>query len=813
MMDDIIVSLSVFMTKSSFQTRSRTYATPKSKTTTSPDDRVKDTKLALTSLFDRLGLKPTNNAPTADVNLDNDNSNTEDATAEAVTAMDLGVIYRKANQLDKSVGKAQPRDGMVVTLREYQATGLGFMLWKENAAAEAKRANGVGSMSPLWHEVGRRLLLVSLYILPSGDVFYFNPYSGELSLDFPTEEHTCGGILADEMGLGKTIEILSLIHTNRRTETPRQKSSAFSAIMGGGSGSDKFKGPTPINSTLIVCPLNVLGQWRNEINRCFDPGEVSVEMYYGNERTKRNRNLFVRPDAGLIVLTTYGTLASEFGDGSEVEESPLYNVAWFRVVLDEAHYIKERSTKVSKACCALIADKRWAVTGTPIVNSLEDLYSLVHFLKVEPWSHWSFWHAFISVPFAKKDPRALEIVQTVLEPVILRRTKDLKDADGNPIVELPPKRIEIKYLEFSQEERDIYDSLTNYSKRRLSDLKSIGKADYAHVFRLILRLRQACDHPLLLKSASSSDDEPEPTFIGLQELVSNYCGSGGGGEAGVEFTQSLIQELEGDEEKECPVCLDACADPVVLPCLHVVCCACMEDFLRKKVGCGEEGECPVCRTKCSERDLLRVIKQTGGGGDANGAGADVNGENGKRKPSIALRSASFKASAKLRALIETLKDVRSGHPGVKTVVFSQWTSMLNLVEIVLKEHEFGFVRLDGTLTQKAREAVLERFADDDDTTVLIASLRSSGVGINLTMASRVVMVDPWWNESVETQAIDRVHRLGQTLPVEVTRFIIAGSVEEKMLTIQTRKSELAGAVTSPEDKKLRLEDLMALFDD
>ncbi len=92
----------------------------------------------------------------------------------------------------------------------------------------------------------------------------------------------------------------------------------------------------------------------------------------------------------------------------------------------------------------------------------------------------------------------------------------------------------------------------------------------------------------------------------------------------------------------------------------------------------------------------------------------------------------------------------------------------------------------------------------------MASLRSTGVGLNLTVASYVFLLDPWWNESVENQAIDRVHRLGQTRPVRIKRFIMQDSIEEKMLDIQRRKSALAGAISS--DSKVTLDDLVRLFE-
>ena len=91
------------------------------------------------------------------------------------------------------------------------------------------------------------------------------------------------------------------------------------------------------------------------------------------------------------------------------------------------------------------------------MNKLEDLFSLVHFLGVEPWSLYSYWRTFITVPFESKDYlRALDVVQTILEPLVLRRTKDMKDSEGEPIVSLPEKVIKKEYLEMSNAEREVH---------------------------------------------------------------------------------------------------------------------------------------------------------------------------------------------------------------------------------------------------------------------------------------------------------------------------------------------------------------------
>jgi DNA repair protein RAD5 len=575
--------------------------------------------------------------------------------------------------------------------------------------------------------------------------------------EFPKEQQTQGGILADDMGLGKTIEILALIHSNRFNA-----STTSSADLGSS------------HATLIVCPLNLIGQWRDEVERCFK--NMSVEIYYGDEK----RKTFSKSSDPMIVITTYGTLASEHSSNNR--SNGLFSCHWHRVVLDEAHYIKEKGTKAAKACYALSASNRWCVTGTPVVNQLDDLYSLVRFLKVAPWSSYAFWSSFITQAFEKGDPQALEIVQTILEPILMRRTKTMKDKSGNPIIVVPEKIIKTEVLNFNAQELELYLTINNFSKRRLEDLQKQGKADYIHVFALLLRLRQMCDHYSLVNMNGASDE----TEILLDEILKKHNVS-----SESQFSMQLQANLKS-QERECPVCFNT--SNCLLPCLHMICRSCIEDMSERNQ---ENNFCPVCMEPVSDNDIMQVL-----------SGPEED------QADVKIMPLSCAPSSKLSRLLESLTTLQRSKPDDKIIIFSQWTSMLDIIESAIKsEKGLGYIRIDGTLSQKKREHAIHAFKEDSSVRILLASLRSTGVGLNLTVANHVFLFEPYWNLSVENQAIDRVHRMGQTKTVFVTKYIIRNSIEEKILLIQERKAALAGALTSSNKEEARdsLETLMTLI--
>ena len=610
------------------------------------------------------------------------------------------------------------------------------------------------------------------------------------------------------MGLGKTIEMLSLVHTHK--PGPAFPSAPDSAIAVRRNSSPIPRAPL---TTLVVAPMSLLAQWQSEAEKASAAGSLNVRMYYGTDKTANLQTWCNERDAAAkptLIITSYGTVLSEFSHITDVGvdrtvHGGLFSVEYFRVILDEAHFIKNRQSKTAKACYELSAKHRWVLTGTPIVNRLEDLFSLVRFLRVEPWGNFSFWKTFITVPFESKDfLRALDVVQTVLEPLVLRRTKDMKTPEGEALVPLPTRTIEIDRIELSKDERDVYDWIFMRAKRVFNANAEAGTLmkSYTTIFAQILRLRQSCCDPVLTRHKNIVADEEDAALasdlasgladdMDLQTLIQRFTTDDAEQDAN-RFGAHVLKQIHDEADAECPVCSEEpMVDQAVTGCWHSACKQCLVDYISHQRAKGETPRCFNCRQPVNARDVFEVLRHDTTPVEAS---TDDPPQTPKR---VSLRRVGATGSAKTQALLEHLKALRRTEPRTKSVVFSQFTSFLDVLETALARDRIPFVRLDGTMAQKARAAVLAQFANAPTGLVLLISLRAGGVGLNLTCASRVFMMDPWWSFAVEAQAIDRVHRMGQQDAVRVTRFVVGGSIEEKMLRIQDRKKFMyvcAGAV-------------------
>ncbi|KAM6356497.1 helicase-like transcription factor isoform 1-T1 [Alca torda] len=533
-------------------------------------------------------------------------------------------------------------------------------------------------------------------------------------------------------------------------------------------------------ATLIICPLSVLSNWIDQFEQHIRQDfHVNIYVYYGSDRSK-DPSVLSEQD---IVLTTYNILATDYGIRGD---SPLHKVKWLRIVLDEGHTIRNPNAQQTKAALNLEGHRRWVLTGTPIQNSVKDLWSLISFLKLKPFTDREWWHRTIQRPVTMGAPGGLGRLQSLIRSITLRRIKTSK-VKGKPILELPERKVLIQHVTLTEEERQIYQSVRKEGKAAVSRFFSEGTvlAHYADILGVLLRLRQLCCHPhLCINTSSSSFSADNKTPEELREML----------------VSKMKLVLSSGSDEECAVCLESLTLPVITRCAHVFCKPCIFEVIRSEQP---NAKCPLCRNELRVEQLVECPLEE-----------EIDSNNGKKSDQ------EWISSSKINALMHALIELRRDNPTAKSLVVSQFTTFLSLIENPLKESGFAFTRLDGSMAQKKRAEAIQCFQSSQagSPTVMLLSLKAGGVGLNLTAASRVFLMDPAWNPAAEDQCFDRCHRLGQKHDVVITKFIVKDSVEENMLKIQNKKRELAAGAfatkkpSASEAKQTKINEIKALID-
>jgi SNF2 family DNA or RNA helicase len=312
-----------------------------------------------------------------------------------------------------------------------------------------------------------------------------------------------------------------------------------------------------------------------------------------------------------------------------------------------------------------------------------------------------------------------------------------------------------------------------------------------------------------------SDNEAYQLLKMQADSEMDYCSKCSRKIAGKKASQSIDDEESSSDEDDDDLM------GYLTPCYHLYCPDCKDDLVEKTVPPqlrpDNYHECEVCDTyirfeffPLSRSDMLSYAED------------HVPGAKKLRRATWNPETYSG-PSTKVRALLEELEKSRDetaalapGEPPIRSVVFTEWTSYLDLLEHALEKAGHTFVRLDGGMNVKQRAQVLIDFKTDPAITVLLVSIRAGGQGLNFTAANKVYMMEPQYNPGVEQQAIDRVHRLGQKREVEIVHFIMKESVEEALLRLQDKKTKLATLSmdkkkTKSEEAKKRIEELRELF--
>ena len=511
-----------------------------------------------------------------------------------------------------------------------------------------------------------------------------------------------GGLLGDEMGMGKTIQAVSLIMSDFPAKDP----------------------------TLVVVPPVALMQWQNEINDYTD-GKLKILVHHNTNpavkkltlKQLRAYNVIMISYSGLESLHRKESKGWKRDDGLVKENSKIHAIKYHRLILDEAHNIKTRTTSVAKACFALKAEFKWCLSGTPVQHRIGEFFSLLRFLQITPFAcyfckecscaelHWNqdaqkkcthchhsgFSHVSIfnqellnpitqgEDPLLRKS--ALGKLRLLTDRIMLRRMK----RDHTASMELPPKEVVIHNEFFGDVERDFSSSIMSNTTRTFDTYVSRGVMlnNYANIFGLIMRMRQVANHPdLILKRHAER---------GQNVLV-------------------------------CSICDETAEEPIRSKCHHEFCRKCAKDYVATFDG-STEPDCPRCH-------IILAI-------DFDQPDIEQDEEYVKKNSIInRIKMEDWTSSTKIEMLIYDLYKLRSKKQVHKSIVFSQFTSMLQLVEWRLHRAGFNTVMLDGSMSPAQRQKSIEYFMKNTEVEVFLVSLKAGGVALNLTEASRVFIIDP-----------------------------------------------------------------------
>ncbi|CAD8058406.1 unnamed protein product [Paramecium sonneborni] len=368
----------------------------------------------------------------------------------------------------------QPED-LNRQLFDYQAQAVNWMLYREQrqTAQVLNLSDSNQTLNKMWSQIK----------LNENEYIYFNELTGQFSQNAIPQKEVKGGILADAMGLGKTICSLALILLSREMKQQQQQSND--------DNQEPFKKKVKLEkkqaNTLLVVELNIFEHWLQEIKSHTKLNKLEVYEFYKKESRSKNIKLEIYD----IVITTYGVLKQDYN-----KNQLLYNYEWERIILDEAHVIKSKNTTSAKAASFIEAQCRWCLTGTPIQNNLEDLFSLFLFLKIETFSDFHWFNHYIN----KQQNQVIKfnLLHQIIKPILLRRNKETKQIQIS--LNLPNKQHFIISVKMSKNEQQFYNTLYSNTCQQIKEYFGIGlkqkpiKTKYVHVFQLLSLLRLSCDH-------------------------------------------------------------------------------------------------------------------------------------------------------------------------------------------------------------------------------------------------------------------------------------------------------------------------------
>ncbi|DBB09876.1 TPA: hypothetical protein ACH3X3_001489 [Trebouxia sp. C0006] len=552
-------------------------------------------------------------------------------------------------QADERPEADQP-EGLLVSLRPYQRQSLKFMLDIEQT------------------EGGFRDQLFCQVTNSQGDTYWYSPLLGRCSTH--VDPMPQGGILGEEMGLGKTVEVAALVLSH--PAPPLQSTHKTTA-----------DGLIASRATLVVCPVSLMGQWAEELADKAK-GRLKVLLHHGPKRSKDPKDLAAYD----IVLVTYQTLGLDFsrglkdtsGDGKK-RFPPCGSIQWHRIVLDEAHTVKNPTAQLTKACMALASNKRWCVTGTPVGSDIADLKGQFNFLQLHPFTNKNFFSVYVKPAYTgstwARPPASMLLC--VLSQCMIRHTK-LQVLGGEEILQLPKKTEDLVPVSFSQEEQELYMHVFERARTKYHMFRTHGphmvSKKLIQIMSTLLPLRRICSGGQL----SDKDLAVElPSAVGAVNMA--------------------VDPNAVCTEEACCICFESPIwEPTRTKCNHWFCWECIGTLLQGRTGAAASLVCPLCRATVQGQELVKGVNE------------DAQALEEEDSFAANLEQKASTSESKLMALLEELRVMRENDPTAKALVFSQFVSTIEWLKVKLAEQGFSYRTISGSMSLQQRSKVLKAHA-------------------------------------------------------------------------------------------------------
>lgn len=511
------------------------------------------------------------------------------------------------------------------------------------------------------------------------------------------------------------------------------------------------------DKVLIVCPAGLLYNWVNEIKKHTSLKSNDILLYHGQDRggekcEKCKKDLCIKCQnfekklkSKKIIITSYHIVANSKAKNNN---NLIFNKTYNKIFFDETHILRNKKGKLFSSACELKGDCKWCITATPIFNNYKEVY--VYFKLIDYVENFQEWKELV---YAKTKIKKIRKINNLVKMMSIKKEK------SKVLTTLLPKIETDVIVKMSNFEREFYNCLKQYTLTRMKLLfdtfnmlkkenKNIKMLIMQNFLVYILRLRQACDSPMLVIEKMVRLKDSTDIKTAIQRL-------------------KFYNDSKNIKDVECPICYERETDCIISPCGHKYCSSCVDKIQ----------ECALCRV------VITDVESTN-----NESERTCETENG---------SSEIKCSKKLQKVLSLVGEKLAIDE--KIVIVSQWLKPLSIIEEKLAEDKIKFTTLKGTQDIETRMSNINSFNNNKNIKVCLISMCASSEGINLTSANNMVLIDQWWNKSRMIQVVDRIHRIGQEKQVYIYNLITVNSIEEKIQDLVNKKNKLTSLVVSQWD--------------